>query len=265
MKEISSAPIAQGRTAEIYVWDNHQILKLYRAWCPPVWVEHEARIARAVYEAGIPSPKAGEIVEANSRRGLLYQHLDGVSMLQDMNTRPWNLFKHARLLAELQAKIHQESIPGLPSYKDRLHDDIGKAPQLTDDWRRGVFALLEALPDRQNVCHGDYHPGNVLLTQTGPVVIDWMTACSGSPWADVARTSLILSIGAKAAGKQVSPVLRMMIRLYQRAYMDRYHVLRPDMENERKRWMPVIAAARLNENITVERDALIRTVKEGLV
>jgi thiamine kinase-like enzyme len=263
LKELSSAPIAQGRTAEIYVWDDQHVLKLYRDWCPPDWAEYEARIARAIYEAGIPSPKAGELVEVSGRRGLIYKRLEGVSMLQDMNARPWTLWKHARSLAELQVKINQKAITGVPSYKDRLRDDISKTPQLTTDLRNKALARLEALPDGENVCHGDYHPGNIFLAKSGPVVIDWMTACSGRPWADVARSSLILSIGAKAAGKQVRPILRMVIKLYHRTYLNRYRTLIEDTENELVRWMPVIAAARLSEDIVPERDALLKMVKES--
>ena len=263
MNILSSAPIAEGRTAEIYNWDERHILKLYRDWCPSDWVDYEARIARAVYEAEIPSPQAGDIVELDGRRGLIYERLEGISMLQDMNARPWMLWKHARSLAELQITIHQKSISGLPTYKDRLRYAIDKSPQLNDELRKKVLVMLEALPDGPNVCHGDYHPGNVFLTKHGPVVIDWMTACSGSPWADVARTSLILSIGAKAAGKQVRPILRMAISLYHRSYLHRYLALNSNKGNELNRWVPVIAAARLNEEIHPEREALIKMVKEG--
>src|SRR6266542_5675830 len=110
LKEVPSTPIAQGRTAEIFVWDDSHVLKLFRDWCPSDWVEYEARIAQAIYEAGIPSPEAGEIIEVNGRRGLIYERLDGISMLDDMNARPWMILKHARSLAELQVKINQQSI-----------------------------------------------------------------------------------------------------------------------------------------------------------
>lgn len=255
------APIAQGRTAEIYAWDDQQILKLYRNWCPPDWVDYEARIAHAVYEAGIPSPGVGEIVETDNRRGLLYERLEGISMLEDMNARPWMLVKYARLLAELQVKIHQKSITGLPSYKDRLRYDIDNTSHLTDELRNKSVMTLNLLPDGENVCHGDYHPGNIILTRNGPVVIDWMTACSGRPWADVARTGLLLSIGANAAGKQVSPFIRTAIRLYHYIYLQRYRVLNAKGAEESEHWMPVIAAARLNENILPEREALLQMIK----
>ena len=263
-KQISSPPVAQGRTAEIYAWDDRHVLKLYREWCPPDWVDYEARIARAVYEAGVPSPEAGEIVEVDGRRGLMYERLEGISMLEDMNARPWRLWQYARSLGELHARVHEKLITGLPSYKDRLRYDIGEASQLPDELRQKALAMLEQLPDGQNLCHGDFHPGNVLLTKHGPVAIDWITACSGSPWADVTRTSLILSIGAKAAGRQVNPLIRAAIQLYRRTYLGRYRAFRQDTTNEVRRWTSVIAAARLSENIAPEREALINLAKEGL-
>ena len=263
MNVSASAPIAQGRTAEIYAWEEGQVIKLYRDWCPSDWVDYEARIAGAIHEAGIPSPQVGGIVELDGRRGLLYQRLEGMSMLEDLNARPWMLLRYAHALAELQAAIHLKSIVGLPSYKDRLRYDIGRASPLTGALREKAFALLEDLPNGTNVCHGDFHPGNILLTKQGPVVIDWMTACSGSPWADVARTSLLLSIGAKAAGKQIRPIVRVFISLFHRLYINRYRSLRPERVPEPNRWRAVIAAARLNEEIPPEREVLLEIIKDS--
>ncbi len=258
-----STPIAHGRTAEIFLWDDSHVLKLYRDWCPPHWVEDEARVARAVYEAEIPSPAAGEIIEVNGRRGLIYERLEGISMLQDMNARPWILLKHARSLADLHVKINKQSISGLPSYKDGLRYAINKTSQLTEDLRNKALNLLDTLPDGKQLCHGDYHPGNVIITKGGPIVIDWMTARIGNPWSDVARTSMILNIGVHSAGKQVSPFLRTAIKLFHHIYLNCDRALFPDTKHELNRWLPIIAAARLNEDIAPEREALLQMVKES--
>jgi len=260
-----SPPIAEGRTAEVYEWDVGHVLKLYRDWCPPHWVEYEARVARAVTEARIPTPAAGEIVEIDGRRGLIYQRVTGRSMLEDLNSHPTLLFKHARSLAKLQVQVNRVSIPGLPSYKSGLEEAIRHAPHLPNDLRDRALSSLENLPDGQNLCHGDFHPGNVLLTGQGPIVIDWMTANSGSLWADVARTSLLLTIGPKGAGKMISPVVRPAIGIFHHAYLRQYRALVPDGQGEFNRWMPVIAAARMNEEIDPEREALIQTVREAFL
>lgn len=264
MNQELSTPLALGRTAEVYPWGKNQILKLYYDWCPPHWVEHEARVARFIVEAGIPTPAAGEVIEINGRRGIVYERVDGVSMVADLNEHPLRLLQHARTLAELQAQTHLIKLDGLPPYKDGLFHCIQQAQHLPADLREKAFARLEMLPEGENVCHADFHPGNVLLTSKGPVIIDWMTAARGNPWADVARTSMILQVGAKAAGKTVSPLIRSVISLFHHAYLNHYLRLRPDHQNLLPRWMPVIAAARLEENIEPEREALIRMVREGL-
>jgi Ser/Thr protein kinase RdoA (MazF antagonist) len=263
MKELSSMPIAQGRTAEVYDWDSDHVLKLYLDWCPSDWVDYEARIARAVHKAGVPSPATGEIVEVNGRRGLIYERLEGISMLQDLNARPWTFLEHARALAELHVKINQLSIEGLPSYKDGLGYSIRRTPHLSTDLRDKALRLLEDLPDGRNVCHGDYHPGNVILTERGLVAIDWMTAKAGSRWADVSRTNLLLSIGVKGVGRQVRLAVKILVGLFHRRYLARYTELSPNSQEELDRWMPVTAAARLDEEIAPEREALIQMVKEG--
>ena len=185
-------------------------------------------------------------------------------MLEDMKARLWLLWKHARSLAELHVQIHRQSITGLPFYKDRLGYDISNNIHVSEPLKNKALDLLARLPDGETLCHGDLHPGNVLITKKGPVVIDWMTACTGSPWTDVARTSLILSIGAKAAGKQIHPLLRTAIRAYQCTYLNRYQALRENTGDELRLWKPVIATARLSENIVPEREALIRMVEKGL-
>jgi aminoglycoside phosphotransferase (APT) family kinase protein len=256
-------PIAEGRTAEVYAWDAGHVLKLYREWCPPDWVEHEGRVAHAVTEANIPTPAAGEIVEVNGRRGLVYERVSGSSMLEDLNRHPWLMFRHARALAELHVPVNRLSIPGLPSCKGGLGHAIRNAPALPDDLRQRALLALEKLPEGHSLCHGDFHPGNVLLTAQGPIVLDWMTAKSGSPWADLARSSLLLTIGPKGAGNMISPALRLAIGLFHRLYLNRYQAIAPDEGGELGRWKAVTAAGRLAEQIEPEREALIEIVRIG--
>ncbi len=54
--------------------------------------------------------------------------------------------------------------------------------------------MISHLPvsPRTVLCHGDLHPSNVILTDDGPMIVDWFDACRGEPVAEVARTSLLL-------------------------------------------------------------------------
>jgi hypothetical protein len=144
-----------------------------------------------------------------------------------------------------------------------LEHAIRVAPSLPDDLRQRALSALDKLPDGRSLCHGDFHPGNVLLTAQGPIIIDWMTAKAGSPWADVARTSLLLTVGAKAAGDMISPAIRLVIGLFHRIYLNRYRAIIPDEGGEFGRWTPVTAAGRMAEAIEPEREALIEIVQSG--
>jgi hypothetical protein len=175
------------------------------------------------------------------------------------------IFKHARTLAELQVKVNQLSIAGLHSAKDGLMYSISNAPHLDDELRKRALKHLASLIDGVKLCHGDFHPGNVLITDKGAIIIDWMTASVGSPWTDVARTSMLLSIGAKNAGKIVSPMIRIFIRFYYQTYLKHYMSLVHDGSNEYRKWMPIVAAARLNEKIDGEQEALIGMIQAGLM
>jgi hypothetical protein len=68
---IPTKPIAVGRTAEVFAWDDNRVLKLYRDWCPADWVEYELKIGRIVQGAGLPVPAIGDLVDVEGRRGVI--------------------------------------------------------------------------------------------------------------------------------------------------------------------------------------------------
>ncbi len=259
-------PFAVGRTAEIFAWQEGTILKLYRDWCPPDWVDHEARIAAVVTQAGLPAPRAFDIVEVNGRRGLVYERVDGDSMLQEMLRQPLKLPRYGRMLADLHLEMHRQSAPTLPSQRSQLEHSINDAKSLPDDLRAAALQALARMPDGDSLCHGDFHPENVLMTAKGPLIIDWMTANRGNPWADVARTHLLLTIGQTPA--HINILMRTVIlvgrRTFYRAYMGRYQALAPEGKQQLQAWIPVLAAARLNEEIANEQQALLAIVTTGL-
>lgn len=262
-------PIALGRTAEVYAWQEGYVLKLFREWFPPEGAEHEARIARAIQQAGLPVPAAGEIVEIDGRHGLVYERVIGVSMMKDLASRPWRVLGSARVLAELQACMHRvEGAKDLPSMHDRLRKKIRAAEKLPPDLCEAALKALESLPEGDRLCHGDFHPENVLMTATGAVIIDWVDATRGNPLADAARSTVIFM--GVAANNPISsnPFVKVFTRLFHTAYIRRYFQLCPGGEHEYRLWLPVVAAARLSENIPGLEEWLVaqaRKIKPGLL
>lgn len=257
------ALLGEGRTAEIYAWGDDQILKLYRAWAPADWADHEAQIGRVVYAAGLRAPAIGEQVNVDGRCGLVYERIDGPTMLQSVARRPWTLPQAAHQFADLHVAMHNCSRPELPWQREQLRHSIGRVAQLSNEVKARALRQLESLPAGDAVCHGDYHPDNILLSARGPVVIDWMTASHGNPAADVARTTLLFLGGSLPPG--VGPARRALIqamrRLYYTLYLRAYRRQRPLSRMAIEVWLPILAAARLNEQIPEEEAWLVGLVE----
>lgn len=254
-------PIALGRTAEIYAWEESQVLKLFQDWFSADDVEYEAQIARAVHTSGLPVPAVGEVVEINGRLGLIYERVVGPSMPEYLETKPWMLLRAARVLAELHADMHASSIlPELPSQRQRLEDKIRSAAALPPDLRQAGLRSLDQMPDGNQLCHGDFHPGNTLMTATGPIIIDWVDATRGNSVADVARTWVILS----APGSSIPWFVKVLRSWFHKTYLKRYFQLQPGDQQQFSAWLPIVAAARLSESIPEIQEWLLIQVKSGL-
>ncbi len=123
--------------------------------------------------------------------------------------------------------------------------------------RQAALKALETLPEDDKLCHGDFHPGNILLTTHGPVIIDWIDASRGCPILDVARSSLLFGRGRIPSSIPGAWLLRILqYRLYL-IYRSRYFQLNPDDQTQLERWIPVAAAARLDEHIYFDEDRLL--------
>lgn len=255
-------PLAHGRTAEIYAWEPGTILKLFHDWYSLVDIQYEAKISRAVHASGLPVPWVGDLVRVNGHHGLIYERVDGVSMLAALQQRPWRIFIYANRLAALHARMHETNIEiNLLSQRQRLEKKIRQVNALTPAVKAAILNRLDQLPDGRQICHGDFHFDNVLLTAQGEVIIDWTDAALGSPLADVARTT-ILVMGAAASSQVPNPVAKGMIRLFQAVYLRRYFRLRPWGQAEYRLWLPIVAAARLEENIPEVKDWLIEQAEK---
>ena len=256
------SPIAQGRTALIYPWERGTILKLFHDWMPEENTVYEARIADLVHQTGLRVPAVVEKVEINGRHGIVYEQVEGPTMSQVMMGELWRYRHYARLLAELHAQVHaQPAHPEMPSQHKRLKNKIHAVEGAPEAVKKAALQALQALPQGDSLCHGDFHPENILMTKDGPVIIDWMDAARGSPIADTARTRLLSTIG----GLPEQVVLRWLVQrlrltmldIYMETYFERQHASRDDLEA----WMFPIAFARFSEGIEEEHPLLIPLVE----
>ena len=256
-------PLAVGRTAEVYSWEDGWILKLFHTWVSEESVRYEERINRVVHASGLAVPQVGEVIEFEGRLGLTYERLAGKTMGEIMASKPWMLFQFARELAKLHAAIHAIEAPAdIPSQRERLADKIRAAVMLEPTLKSSVLERLSDMPLVNQLCHGDFHPWNVMVGNHTRI-IDWVDATSGAPLADVARTTIILE-GAQHMVESITQVEKVLVSWFHRIYLKEYFALRSADKDEYYRWLPLVAAGRMSENIPGLDTWLRKQVVKGL-
>ena len=201
---------------------------------------------------------------ALARGGIVFEQVEGPIMSKVVAV-PWKLSHYASMMAELHARMHSCEIPGLPSQREYLKMIIRDRVSLPVPMKEALLELLEQLSDGNALCHGDFHPGNIIISAQGPVIIDWFTANRGNPLADVARTSLILRVGVPPG---VGAVLRRLMllgaSLLNSIYLKRYAQVGLFSTEEMKKWLPLLASARLAQTIPEEKKTLLEIIEAGL-
>jgi aminoglycoside phosphotransferase (APT) family kinase protein len=225
-------------TSEVLEWEDGRALKLFLPDYPRAKVELEFLVTRAIHGAGLPVPKVFELVEIEGRFGIVMERIVGTSMLEHVQGRPWQFLKAVRELAELHAQIHGCQAPApLPTLHERMAARIAQARLCEADKQRARVEMSK-LPGGDALCHGDFHPQNVLWTARGPVIIDWETASRGPPLGDVACTCRLIR---KASLPPRSPfctraILLVARGIIERTYVQRYLELRPGSRTEIAAW-----------------------------
>jgi len=262
--------IAEGREAEVFAWDDGRVLKLYRndGYAPNA--QYEAAGLRAARSAGGIVPEPGDEVRVQDRPGLLMERVEGEDLLALLGKKPWLMFRAGTVLGETHARLHEAvAPPELRSLHERLIRSIERGASEAPEYAHlAAFALdvLQSLPEGDRLLHGDFHPGQVLMTARGPVVIDWPNATRGDPHADVARTLLMLDIasvppGTPLAVRRLQGIGRGIVRA---RYIAAYRKARPLDEELLARWRIPVAAQRLTDGIEDERETLLRMLeREG--
>ncbi len=241
-----SGLVGKGFTSDVYAWGEGRVLKVFHAWVPAATVKREFRLARAVYAAGIPTPAVFDLVEIKGRLGIVFERVDGPSMLTYTQARPWTLFRVVRQLAELQAQIHGCPAPlEIPTQRDWIAHGIAAAPDSSTAEKEAALRCLAGLPDGTALCHGDFHPENVILSARGPVVIDWTSATRGDPLGDVACTSrLIQNAGLPPWTPRYMHILLQCSRTFlHRAYLQRSLELHAGTRQQIAAWQAPLAVA----------------------
>ena len=255
--------IGKGRTADVFGLDENRVVKLFHRDINESEVQDEMGFAKLAVASDLPTAEVLERIEVEGRIGVVFRRISGESLLARISRRPHELPSLARQFARLHCRMHVIETPSRPSFRDNLEAQIRKVANFGAAKKDRIIAHMDSLPaPRMVLCHGDYHPENVIVSGRGLVIIDWATARSGCAAADCARTALLTALGSIS---HLNPPARLIVALvrgtFQRIY--RWQYLRTMALGQRDidQWVRVVAAARLAEEIEGETEPLTRLVE----
>jgi Ser/Thr protein kinase RdoA (MazF antagonist) len=172
-------------------------------------------------------------------------------MWQRVIDRPDQGAQMGRMLADVQQALFELVPPAtLPRQLDRLSSKIRWSAANVDPSLALALDLLHEDGSTPRLCHGDLHPSNVILSNGGPMIVDWFDASRGSRVADVARSSLTL-LGDGATGPSHLPGSdRGTLGVLTNAYLGRLRERLDISPGSLTRWRAINAAARLAEGVS---------------
>lgn len=222
-----------------------KIVKVFNETKPVSDVFNEALNLARINECGIRSPKALEVSQLENANGwaLVTEKVPGTTLAEKMTAEPQRFGEYLEMFVDLQIEIHGYTSPLLNRQRDKFARMIDSLDQLNATTRYNLQERLDGMTKEFKVCHGDFNPSNVIITDTGiPYVIDWSHATQGNASADVARTYLMFCLKGK--------------RELAEQYLDLFCKKSGTEKKYIQQWLPIVAASQSVKGKPDERDFL---------
>lgn len=227
--------------------DGDRRIKVFNSDFTKADVLNEALNQARIEETGLNIPKIQEVTIIDGKWAIVSDYIKGKTLAQLMEENPERKNEYIDLMVELQMQIHSNICPLLNKLKDKMNRMIICA-DLEATVRYDLHMQLENMPRHSKLCHGDFNPSNVIVTDEGvPYIIDWSHATQGNAAADVARTYLMFLLNGDKDGAKY--------------YLDLFCVRSQTEPEYVHRWMPLVAAAQSVKGNEHEREFLLSIVR----
>ncbi len=230
------------REAKKIYRDGDLSIKVFDAEYSKADVLNEALNQSRVEETGLNIPKIHEVTKVDGKWAIVAEFISGTTLAELMKQNPEKMDEYLELFVDLQMKVHTKTCPMLNKLKDKMNRKISQA-DVNDNVRYELHTRLEGMPKHTKVCHGDFNPSNIVITETGiPYIIDWAHATQGNASADVARTYLLFCLGGD--------------RNVADKYLDLFCEKSKTEKKYVQKWLPIVAASQSVKGKPEERDFL---------
>ncbi len=233
--------IAKRSTKTLYR-DGDRCLKVFNEDYSKADVLNEALNQARIEETGLHIPKVLEVTVIDGKWTIVSEFISGRTLAQLMQENPQRTDEYLELFVGLQLEMHSKTSPLLGKLKDKMNRKINQT-DFTATERYDLHTRLEAMPKHNKVCHGDFNPSNIIISDDGtPYILDWSHATQGNASADAARTYLLFCLNGE----------RDIAEKYLKLFCDRSDTAKQYVQ----KWMPIVAASQSVKGNAAEREFL---------
>ena len=246
--------IGIGRTAEVYDHKDNKVLKLFYSTVNEEDIEYEYLITKSISDMTSIVPKAYDVINVKDRMGIVFEKLNGEMLSDHLARNLRNARKVIHKFAQIQKRLNNISIENFPNHTNKLKQKIMSSSLLCDPEKEIILKYLKTI-NRDEICHGDYHPENVFVDQNHNFrVIDWANTFVSNKYIDIARTYYLIKLGKSLNRKSIPGKL---IEWLGRQFITKlYWEEVKTGENREKYFLPclfIVILIRYDENIEQEK------------
>jgi len=228
--------------------DGDRCVKVFDAEYSKADVLNEALNQARIEETGLNIPRVLEVTMVEGKWAIVSEYIKGKTLAQLMqeDAEGERQDEYLELLVDLQLEVHSKTCPMLNKLKDKMNRKISQT-ELDATTRYDLHTRLEGMPKHNKVCHGDFNPSNIIITEDGtPYILDWSHATQGNASADAARTYLLFCLsGDKELAKK---------------YLNLFCKKSDTAMQYVQKWMPIVAASQSVKGNADEREFLLSWV-----
>ena len=234
------------RTGKTVYKDGDRVIKVFENGYSKADILNEALNQARIEETGLNIPKILGVSTENGKWAIISEYIKGKTLAQLMTENPDKFDEYLERFVDIQMEIHSKKAPLLTKLKDKMNRKINQA-DIDATTRYDLHTRLEGMPRHNKVCHGDFNPSNIIITDDGtPYIIDWAHATQGNASADVARTYLLFWLDGNIEGA----------KKYMEFFCKKSDTARQYIE----KWLPIVAASPSVKGNAEEREFLLSWV-----
>lgn len=217
------------RNSKTVYRDGELCMKVFDSGYSKADILNEALNQARVEETGLNIPKIREIAVIDGKWTIISDFIKGKTLARLMEENPEKTDEYLDLFVDLQIEMHSKQCPLLNKLKDKMKRKISQT-DFDATTRYELNARLDAMPTHTKLCHGDFNPSNIIISDGGtPYILDWSHATQGNASADAARTYLLFCLGGDTE----------CAKKYLELFCKKSNT---DMQYVRK-WTPIVAAS----------------------